>query len=218
MRATMSKLRLNITMSVDGYVAGPNQSLDHPLGEGADTIHDWATNTKSFREMHGDGGGDTGINSDAVAAMLENVGATIMGRNMFGGGGGPWGKEPWNGWWGDTPPFHMPVFVLTHHEREPLALKGGTTFTFVTNGIDAALTKARDAAGTKDILIGGGASVANQYLAAGLIEEIDLHIAPIVLGDGARLFADLPEGVLGLEQLHAIEGPGVMHVRYRVKA
>jgi dihydrofolate reductase len=146
----------------------------------------------------------------------DNVGATIMGRNMFGGGPGPWGKEPWNGWWGEDPPFHTPVFVLTHHAREPLVMQGGTTFTFVTDGIESALEQARAAAGGKDVALGGGASVAQQYLAAGLIDEMELHVVPLLLGGGARLFDNLAGSDLKLEPVRTIEAPGVTHLKYRV--
>jgi dihydrofolate reductase len=213
----MSKLRFNITMSLDGYVAGPNQSVKNPLGEGGDRLHDWAFKLKSFREMHGDGsGGETGTNDDIVRETFANLGATIMGRNMFGGGPGPWGKDPWKGWWGDNPPFHAPVFVLTHHPREPLAMQGGTTFTFVTDSIESALKQANKAAGGKDVMLGGGAKVAQQYLAAGLIDEMEIHVVPLLLGGGARLFDHLLGTNLRLEPVRTIEGPGVTHLKYRV--
>jgi len=210
----MSRLRFDITITLDGYVAGPNQSVEHPLGEGTAMLHEWVHKLRTFREMHGDAGGETGINDDVLREAFENRGATIMGRNMFGGGPGPWSSEnPWNGWWGDEPPFHRPVFVLTHFAREPLAL-GETTFYFVTDGIESALAAAKDAAGSMDVGLGGGASVANQYLAAGLIDEMELHVVPLVLGAGERLF----EGVTGLnlEPVRTIEGPGVTHLKYRV--
>jgi len=211
------QLRFNITMSLDGYVAGPNQSVKHPLGEGGDRLHDWAFKLKSFREMHGDGsGGETGTNDDIVRETFANLGATIMGRNMFGGGPGPWGKDPWKGWWGDNPPFHAPVFVLTHHAREPLAMQGGTTFTFVTDGIESALKQAKKAAGGKDVMLGGGAKVAQQYLAAGLIDEMEIHVVPLLLGGGARLFDDLGRLGVRLEPIRTVEGPGVTHLKYRI--
>jgi dihydrofolate reductase len=211
----MSKLKFNITMSLDGYVAGPNQSVKHPLGEGGERLHDWAVKLKSFREMHGDGGGgDTGVNDDIVRETFAGLGATIMGRNMFGGGPGPWGKDPWKGWWGNDPPFHTPVFVLTHHAREPLVMQGGTTFTFVTDGVESALKRAKKAAGGKDVMLGGGADVAQQYLAAGLIDEMEIHVVPLLLGGGERLF-DRVAGRVSLEQVRTVEGPGVTHLKYR---
>ncbi|MGH7517290.1 MAG: dihydrofolate reductase family protein [Gemmatimonadales bacterium] len=213
----MSRLRFNITMTLDGYVAGPNQSVNNPLGERADHLHDWLFKLKSFREIHGDGGGgDTGTNDDVVREAFENLGATIMGRNMFGGGPGPWGKDPWKGWWGNDPPFHTPVFVLTHHAREPLAMQGGTTFTFVTDGIESALKQARKAAGGKDVALGGGANVAQQYLAARLIDEMEIHVVPLLLGGGARLFDDLGGLDVRLEPVRTVEGPGVTHLKYRI--
>ena len=165
----MSKLRLNITMSLDGYVAGPNQSVENPLGEGGEQLHEWAFATRTFRAIHGMEGGATGTDDEIAKEYFHNVGATIMGRHMFGGGDGPWGDEPWNGWWGDDPPFRMPVFVLTHHARDPLEMQGGTTFHFVTEGIHAALRHAKAAAQDKDITLGGGANVAQQYLKTRLV-------------------------------------------------
>ncbi len=211
----MSKLRFNITMTLDGYVAGPNQSRENGLGEGADHIHDWLLNLKTFREIHGDeAGGETGTNDDVLRENFENLGATIMGRNMFGGGPGPWDAE-WKGWWGDDPPFHTAVFVLTHHAREPLVMQGGTTFFFITDGIESALRQAREAAGGKDVLLAGGARVAQQYLAAGLIDEMELHVVPLLLGGGERLLDNLGSDVK-LDPVRTVEGPGVTHLKYRV--
>jgi dihydrofolate reductase len=210
----MSKVRVHITVSADGYVAGPNQSLENPLGEGAGGLHDWAFALRAFREPHGMEGGEVNASTPVVEESLANVGAEVMGRGKFGGGPGPWGDDSWRGWWGEEPPFHMPVFVLTHHERQPLTLSD-TRFTFVTGGIEAALDQARAAAAGKDVLIGGGAEAINQYLAAGLVDELELHIVPLVLGGGARLFDGLgPE--LGLEQVRAIEAPEVTHLKYRI--
>jgi dihydrofolate reductase len=211
----MSKLRFQITMSLDGYVAGPNQSLENPLGEGGEQLHEWVFGLRFFREMHGDSGGETGPDDDILRESFANIGATIMGRNMFGGGPGPW-KDEWKGWWGDNPPYHTPVYVLTHHAREPLVMQGGTTFIFVTDGIESALRQARDAAGGKDIMLGGGASVAQQYLAAGLVDDIQLHVVPRFLGDGARLFDNLDGADLKLEPLRTVAGAGVSHLTYRV--
>lgn len=216
MTAAMSKLKCQITTSLDGYVAGPNQSLENPLGEGAMPLHDWAFPTKTFRTLHGDAGGETGINDDMLREAFDNVGATIMGRNMFGPVRGPWNGNPWRGWWGDEPPFHHPVFVLTHHAREPLAMQGETTFYFVTDGIAAALAHARKAAKGKDVAIGGGANVVQQYLAAGLLDELDLHVVPLLLGGGQRLL-DVPAARgIKLEPVRTLEGPGVAHLKYRV--
>jgi dihydrofolate reductase len=214
----MSKLRFQITMTLDGYVAGPNQSVENGLGEGGERMHDWVYNLKTFREMHGDtGGGETGTNDDVLREAFENVGATIMGRNMFGGGTGPWSDPPWNGWWGDNPPYHTAVFVLTHHAREPLVMQGGTTFFFVTDGVESALQQARKAAAGKDVSLGGGASAAQQYLAAGLIDEMDIHLVPLLLGGGERLFDNLAGADLKLDLVRTIEAPGVTHLKYLVK-
>jgi dihydrofolate reductase len=212
----MSKLRLSITMSLDGFVAGPEQSEQNPLGVGGMELHAWAFPLEVFRKMHGGDGGDVNASSAVVQERWANIGATIMGRNMFGGGAGPWAADPWQGWWGDDPPYHHPVFVLTHYPREPLAMKGGTTFHFITDGIESALTQARDAAQGKDIWLAGGASAANQYLAAGVVDEIAVSIAPVILGHGARLFQRLERGALKLTQVGAVEAPGVTHIKYQV--
>jgi dihydrofolate reductase len=210
----MSKLRAHISVSADGYVAGPNQSKANPLGEVGESLHDWVVELKAWREPHGREGGEVNASTAVMEEALGNVGAEIMGRGKFGGGPGPWPEEPWNGWWGDDPPFHMPVFVLTHHEREPLPLSD-TTFTFVTDGIGSALDQARAAADGKDVTIGGGADVINQYLAAGLVDELELHVVPLILGGGARLFEGVGPDVK-LERVRALEAPGVTHVKYRV--
>jgi dihydrofolate reductase len=211
----MSKLRFNIAMSLDGFVAGPNQSQESPLGVGGMELHQWLFPLAVFRDNHGEQDGEVNASTPVVQEWSENIGATVMGRNMFGGGPGPWGEDPWNGWWGDDPPFHTPVFVLTHHPREPLEMKGGTTFTFVTEGIEAALEQAKDAARGKDVSLGGGAQVAQQYMAAALIDEMEISVVPILLGDGARLFDNLGEADLRLEQVRAVEAPGVTHIKYR---
>jgi dihydrofolate reductase len=212
----MSKLRCHISISLDGFVAGPNQSEENPLGEAGERLHDWIVALRAWREPHGREGGEVDASTPVVEESLADVGAEIMGRGKFGPpGGGPWGDDPWPGWWGDDPPFHMPVFVLTHHQREPLTLSD-TTFTFVTDGIDAALEQARAAAGEKDVLIGGGAELINQYLAAGLLDELELHVVSVLLGDGARLFDNLGDDAVQLEQLRAIEASGVTHLKYRV--
>jgi dihydrofolate reductase len=208
----MSNVRVHISVSADGYVAGPNQSLEQPLGVGGEALHDWAIELAAWRKFHGREGGEVNASTDVMAETTTNVGAEIMGRGKFGGGPGPW-SDDWTGWWGDDPPFHMPVFVITHHERDPLTLSD-TTFTFVTDGIEAALEQAKAAAGDKDVTIGGGADVINQYLAAGLVDELELHVAPKLLGGGARLFDGV--GPLELEQVRVIEAPGVTHLKYRV--
>ncbi|MDQ6791588.1 MAG: dihydrofolate reductase family protein [Candidatus Dormibacteraeota bacterium] len=211
----MSKLRFNITMSLDGFVAGPNQSLENPLGEGGVRLHDWAFALEAWRKANGQDGGEVNASTSVVEESLANIGAYIMGRNMFGGGSGPWPDDPWNGWWGANPPYHVPVFVLTNHARQPLSMEGGTTFNFVTDGIESTLEQAKEAAGDKDVMLSGGANVAQQYLAAELIDEMELHVVPLFLRDGARLFDNLrndPE----LEQVRSIEAPGVTHLKYRV--
>ncbi len=211
----MSKVRAHISVSLDGYVAGPNQTQEDPLGEGGEHLHDWVVGLKAWREPHGMDGGEENASTAVVAQEIANVGAEIMGRGKFGPASrGPWGDDPWRGWWGNEPPFHKPVFVLTHHEREPLSLSD-TTFTFVTDGIESALAQARDAARDRDVFVGGGAETINQYLAAGLVDELELHVAPILLGGGARLFAGVGPDVK-LEQVRVLEAPGVTHVTYRV--
>jgi len=213
----MSKLRCHISISLDGFAAGPNQSQENPLGEGGMQLHDWVTRLAAWREPHGYEGGEVNESTRIVEESRENVGAGVMGRNMFGPpGGGPWGDEQWTGWWGDNPPFHYPVFVLTHHPRQPLDMEGGTTFHFVTDGIERALEQAREAAGGKDVLLSGGAEVVNEYLAAGLLDELELSVAPVLLGDGARLFDDLGDAKVQLEQVRVVEAPGVAHLTYRV--
>jgi len=210
----MPKLRFNMTMSLDGYVAGPNQSLEHPLGEGGTALHEWAFATRSFRATHGMEGGEAGLDDDHVRSWTENIGATIMGRNMFGPVRGPWGDEDWEGWWGDDPPFHTPVFVLTHHSREPLELRGGTTFHFVGDGIEAALERALEAAAGQDVSLGGGADTAQQYLRAGLVDELEIHVVPILLGSGARLFENLNGGPGGYELVDLAASRAVAHYRW----
>jgi len=214
----VAKLRFQISISLDGFVAGPNPSEEDPLGKGGEQLHEWVIKLAAWRKPHGREGGEVNASTPVMEEALENVGATVMGRNMFGGGPGPWGERPWEGWWGDEPPFHTPVFVLTHHEREPLEKQGGTTFTFVTDGIESALEQAKQAAGGKDVALGGGADVAQQYLAAGLIDELDLNLVPILLGGGTRLFDNLAGAGIALEQVRVIEGPGVTHIKYRVSA
>jgi len=211
---SMREVRMQLTMSLDGYVAGPDQSLEHPLGVGGERLHEWFVRTRAFREAHGGTGGETGPDDDAARESLEGIGATVMGRNMFGPVRGPWDGSAWRGWWGDEPPFRGPVFVLTHHARDPLPMAGGTTFHFVTDGIEAALERARDAAGDRDVAIGGGAATARQYLRAGLVDRLDLHVVPLLLGRGEPLFTDgTGQERLAVERVAGSEV--VTHYRYR---
>lgn len=212
----MGKLRFGITMSLDGFIAGPHQSVENPLGVGGMQLHAWAIELALWRRMHGLEGGATNPSTLVVEDSLTNVGAYLMGRNMFGGQPGPWADGAWKGWWGEDPPFHAPVFVLTHHPRQPLAMQGGTTFTFVTSGLEAALAQAVAAARGKDVVLGGGASVVRQYLAAGLVDEVGVSVVPVLLGSGERLFEGLGGAGLALEQVQAVEAPGVTHLKYRV--
>jgi len=212
----MTKLRLNIVMSLDGYAAGRDQDEDNPLGVGGMALHQWFFPLREFQEMHGGEGGETNASSAVIRDRWAQIGATIMGRNMFGPIRGPWPDESWRGWWGEDPPYHHPVFVLTHHPRERLEMQGGTSFEFVTDGIESALAQATDAARGQDISLAGGASVVNQYLAAGLVDEIDLSIAPVILGAGERLFDGLAPGAVSLTQVRAVDAPGVTHVKYEV--
>jgi dihydrofolate reductase len=213
----MSRLRFSIAISLDGYVSGPEQSEENPLGIGGEKLHEWATPLRFFKEMHGRSseGGEVNASDDVLRERFAGVGASIMGRRMFGPFSGPWGEDPWRGWWGEEPPFHHPVFVLTHQSREPLELKG-TTFYFVTEGIELALEQATEAAGGQDVAVAGGASVARQYLAVGLVDEMALSIVPVLLGGGEDLFKGIEVHDLELEQLRAVEAPGVTHVKYRV--
>jgi dihydrofolate reductase len=210
-------LIFDISMSLDGYVAGPNQTLEDPLGAGGEQLHEWGFATRTFQKMHGREGGEESRDSEIVAELVDRIGATIMGRRMFSGGSGPWEDDPNpNGWWGDEPPFHQPAFVLTHHAREPLDLTG-TTFTFVTDGIESALEQARAAAGEKDVTIGGGAEAVQQYLAAGLVDEFQVHLVPLFLGPGGvRLLDGIEAGRVALECTRVVESPAVTHLNYRV--
>jgi len=215
----MSKLRFTISMSLDGFVAGPDQSIDNPIGVGGMDLHQWVFPLVAWRGSHGLEGGEGGENNRVIEESLINVGATIMGRHMFGGPpSGPWPAEkPWDGWWDDTPPFHHPVFVLTHHARKPLELQGGTTFFFVTEGIEAALDQARKAAGGKDVGLSGGAQAAQQYLAAGLVDEMEIHQVPILLGSGERLFDQVGTNLHGLALVRTIAAPNVTHLKFARK-
>jgi dihydrofolate reductase len=210
----VSRLRFTISMSLDGYVAGPSQSVANPLGIGGERLHDWVVALAAWRSQHGKPGGEVNESSKVVEESLVGIGATVMGRNMFGGHPGGWSRDkPWKGWWGDNPPFHHPVFVLTHHPREPLTLQGGTTFTFVTDGIRSALDQARRAAGGKDVTLAGGAKAAQQYLAAGLVDEMELHVVPTLLGGGERLFDGVGDDLHGLTLVRTVAAPGVTHLK-----
>jgi dihydrofolate reductase len=204
-------------MSLDGFVAGPDQSLENPLGVGGSRLHEWVFPLAAWRSTHGLEGGDLNASTRVVEELTENVGAVIMGRRMFGGGPGPWRDPPWNGWWGENPPYHTPVFVLTHHARAPLAMQGGTTFFFVTDGIEPALRRAREAARERDVVLAGGADAAQQYLAARLVDEVNVSLVPVLLRRGERLFDRLGDAELAFEQVRAIEAPGVTHLRYRAR-
>jgi dihydrofolate reductase len=194
----MPKVRVNaFAISIDGYGAGPRQSREDPLGAGALVLHDWMFATRTFQRIHGQDGGEMGIDDDFAARSFESVGAWVIGRNMFGPVRGPWPDESWKGWWGDNPPYHVPVFVLSHHARGPLAMQGGTTFHFVTDGIHAALERAAAAASGQDVRIGGGVATIRQYLRAGLIDELHIAISPTLLGSGERLFGDIDLVSLG---------------------
>jgi dihydrofolate reductase len=211
----MGKVKTTITVSLDGYVAGPQQSEQNPLGLGGESLHEWLVSLEAFRGTHGgEEGGEVNASTPFAEEILAGKGATIMGRNMFGGGPGPWRGDAWKGWWGDDPPYHNPVFVLTHHPREPVEMQGGTTFHFVTAGIESALEQASAAAGDKDVSLAGGANVVQQFLVAGLLDEIVVSVVPLLLGGGARLFDNLGEPPPTLRQVEAVEAPGVTHIRY----
>ena len=211
----MARLICDLSMSLDGYVAGPNQTLEQPLGRGGERLHEWAFRLKSFRERHGMPGGESGPDDDIVKEWLDANGAVVMGRRMFSGGEGPWEDDPnADGWWGDDPPFHVPVFVLTHHPRDPVVKEGGTSFTFVTEGIEAALGQARAAAGGKDVQVGGGAELVQQYLNAGLLDELNIHLVPVLLGNGGVRLLDRLEPT-ELELTRVIGSDAITHLRYR---
>ena len=212
----MSTLRYAVSMSADGFVAGPEQSREHPLGVGGELLHQWMRELAIWRVEAGLDGGVVNASTEVLAREDDNVGALIMGRNMFGGGPGPWGEPAWDGWWGDNPPFHLPVFVLTHHKRAALECQGGTRFEFITDGLGVALERARRAAGDSDVVISGGAGVARQYLQAGLIDQLLIHLVPVFLGAGTRLFDSAALTAIGMEQHHVVEAPGVTHLTYKI--
>ena len=209
----MSKLRVHgFSVSLDGYAAGPGQDLDHPLGVGGMQLHEWVFPTRTFQAMFGGGNGTTGIDDDFAARGFEGIGAWILGRNMFGPPRGPWADDQWKGWWGDNPPYHTPVFVLTHHARPPIEMEGGTIFHFVTDGLHAALARAQQAAGTRDVRIGGGPATIRQYLKAGLVDTMHLAISPVLLGSGESLLADIDLVQLGYRCSEHASSAAAMHV------
>jgi dihydrofolate reductase len=210
----MPKLRVhNFAISLDGYAAAPNQSLDNPIGEGGARLHEWVFETRAGRRMLGMEGGDEGIDDQFITRGETGIGATIMGRNMFGPIRGPWDDGQWTGWWGENPPYHHPVFVLTHYPRPSITMQGGTTFHFVQDGIEAVLQRALDAAGGKDVRLGGGVATIQQYLRAGLIDDLHLAIVPVLLGSGERLFDHLDGGPAGYECVERTCSPAVTHIR-----
>jgi dihydrofolate reductase len=210
----MSIVSCQISVSLDGFAAGPRQTPENPLGEGGERLHEWALASDAWREAHGMSGGERSPDSEVIEEVTAGVGAYVMGRNMFAGpGDGPWAAD-WRGWWGEDPPFHTPVFVLTHHGREPLEMAGGTTFRFVTDGVESALSAAREAAGDGTVMVAGGAATVRQFLRAGLLDELYLHIAPVVLGAGERLLEDVGSPVL--EPVKVVASPRTTHVKYRV--
>jgi len=209
----MSRLRVHcFSISLDGYGAGPRQGREDPLGVGGEALHEWLVSTRTFQQLYGDGRGTSGIDDDFAARGMDHLGAWILGRNMFGPIRGPWSDETWNGWWGKNPPYHVPVFVLTHHARAPVTMEGGTTFHFVTAGILAALERATEAAGSRDIRLGGGASTIRQYLVAGLVDELHLAIAPVLLGSGEHLLQGIDLPALGYRCVEHAASPGATHV------
>ena len=211
----MGKLRVhNVAISIDGYGAGPNQGVDNPLGVGGPGLHEWIFKTRTGRRMLGEEGGDEGLDDQFLVRGDAGIGATIMGRNMFGPIRGEWSDETWKGWWGPNPPYHHPVFVLTHHPREPIPMEGGTTFNFVTDGIESALSQASAAAGGLDVRLGGGPATIQQYLKARLIDEMHVAIVPIFLGAGERLFDHLDGGPFGYECVELVSSPWVTHARF----
>jgi dihydrofolate reductase len=207
------------SVSIDGFGAGPKQDLEHPLGVGGPELFDWFFHTRTFQSMHGSSEGETGVDDDVSARGFENIGAWILGRNMFGPVRGPWPDDNWRGWWGDEPPYHVPAFVLTHHARAPLSMKGGTEFRFVTEGIEAALAQAKEAAGEKDVRLGGGVATIRQYLRARLIDELHLAISPVVLGEGEHLLGGLDLRALGYAcTKHTAGGRAAAHVTLQKQA
>jgi len=212
-KTAVPKLRVqSFSLSIDGFGAGPSQSLENPLGVGGLALHEWVFTTRTFQKMFGNEGGKTGIDDDFVARGFDNIGAWILGRNMFGPIRGPWPDDTWKGWWGDNPPYHVPVFVLTHYDREPIAMDGGTTFYFVTGGIELALELAMEAADEKDVRLGGGVATVRQFLRSGLVDEMHLAVSPVLLGTGESLFADIDMPSLGYKCVEHVATPNATHV------
>jgi dihydrofolate reductase len=211
----MGKFKCQLSISADGFVAGPNQSEEHPLGEGGEELHRWALGLTAWRRPHGKEGGEVNASTPVMEEQLENVGATVMGRNMFGPVREDWGTSDWAGWWGEDPPFHHDVFVLTHHPRDPVVMAGGTTFHFVTEGIEAALVRARASAGDAHVRLGGGASTVRQYLRAGLLDELHVVVVPVLLGSGERLFGGLGAALDGWDCVEFAPSATVTHIRLR---
>jgi dihydrofolate reductase len=212
----MGKVIADISMSLDGYIAGPKPTLKEPLGQGGEQLHEWVVRLAAWRKPHGKAGGETGPDGDVMEESFANIGAVIMGRGMFSGGDGPWESDPnADGWWGDNPPFHVPVFVLAEHKREKVSKKGGTSFTFVTDGIESALSQAKKVAENKDVSIAGGANTIQQFIKAGLLDELQIHLVPVLLGGGTRLLDNL--GDTKLEKMRVIDSPLVTHLKFRLK-
>jgi dihydrofolate reductase len=209
-------VKARIAISLDGYMAGPNQSEDNPLGEGGPALHEWAFRQATFKRMQGvEGEGETGVSDEIMRASMSNLGAVVMGRNMFGPIRGDWPDEDWQGWWGDDPPFHCPVYVLTHHPRDPFELDGGNSFHFVTEGIEKAMAEAKEAADDQDVSVGGGAATLQQAIAAGLLEEIVVTQVPVLLGGGERLFDHLANGAAKVELTDLVRDAELLHLTYR---
>jgi dihydrofolate reductase len=212
----MSKVFAEISISLDGFIAGPKPTLKDPLGQGGEQLHEWVLKTAAWRKPHGKSGGETGPDGDTFEESIANTGAVIMGRKMFSGGSGPWESDPKaDGWWGDNPPFHVPVFVLTHHSRKTVQKDGGTSFIFATDGIESALKQAKKAAGNKDVSVAGGAHAIQQFIKAGLLDELQIHVVPVLLGGGTRLLENL--GGANLEKIRVIDSPMVTHLKFKIK-
>ena len=215
----MGRVYLDISVSLDGFVAGPSPTLEEPLGKRGEELHEWVVALKSWRERHGMSGGETGPENDLLAGSVADQGAVVMGRKMFSGGRGPWEDDPKaDGWWGDEPPFQTPVFVVTHHARDPAVKENGTSYVFVTDGVESAIEQARVAAGEKGVLVAGGADIAQQALRSGQLDELQLHVSPVLLGAGTRLFDNLDAADIRLEPTRVVDAPAATHLYYRVRS